>query len=220
MNSKKKNQYIFEIVLLYSAFVKLLSLTQSVGGGIFTWVFFLYVYLPGSEWTGTDVYRSLESTVLIHSSDWEVCMYATLLSEKLQHGKSVSRTVSKMWSKVLSSEVFRGSEGRCLIRVGRKLSDCHPHCLEQQTPASLSHWVLLCQMLNSPSVWQQMVCISFSYREVRTEANPPTLPSLSPSFQSWRSIFRPITAVEICSGIQALSLKTGRTPILWTWGTR
>lgn len=33
----------------------------------------------------------------------------------------------------------------------------------------------------------------------------------NPSFQSWRSIFKPITAVESRSGIQAVSLKTGRT---------
>lgn len=51
--------------------------------------------------------------------------------------------------------------------------------------SSIARWFLLCQMLNSKSAWQQMVCISFSYREVRTEQPPsPFISKLALHFQT------------------------------------
>lgn len=88
---------------------------------------------------------------------------------------------------------------------------------------SITHGSFSCQMFNSKSVWWQLVFISFSCREVRTDwAALPVRPHPStrlPLFQSWRSIFKLAAVAKICSGIWALALQIGRRltqPTCWT----
>lgn len=89
------------------------------------------------------------------------------------------------------------------IQIGRERKSCvcHPSCLEEQTAVSLT--------LPSLPDAEDLVGLRADvlHQFLQQGGAYPASPPLLPTFRSWRSFFKPLSAVEIYSGIQFLSQK-------------